>query len=306
MKITLDNFFSEKSIDVTFNCNYISHYTSNAGLEAIMQNDTLWFTESEALNDYNEGKILEKIVKDIKIKDTKIRDKIVKYISEIKKNYTFFICCFSKNNDCIPMWNYYCKSDNKDGYAIIFDNDLIKKQYNDFNKVSNIYKDLYSNLKKFIFASIVYDENEQKRIIKDFIDYIDECGSDKNNEQILKDFIIHFLYLFKNKDFKHEEEVRIIYCIHNTEVEGFCERGKEFILLRKINGLYYRYLNIKFDPCILKQIKISPVVFNRLNSKLNYKEASDLIKNSLKKMLIKNGKGNLNIKILCSNVSLKY
>ena len=97
----------------------IYHYTSIGGLESILRNKTLRFTNMKYMNDKDEiiaG--LDSIAKDCRASE-KTRKQLRSAITNL--GMQIFVCCFSLKEDSFPMWNYYTKEVNSQGYNIEFD-----------------------------------------------------------------------------------------------------------------------------------------------------------------------------------------
>ena len=102
----------------------VYHYTSIGGLESILRNKTLRFTNIKYMNDKDEiiaG--LDSIAKDCNASD-EVREQMRLAITNL--GMQLFVCCFSLKEDSLPMWNYYTKEINSQGYNIEFDD---KKLY---------------------------------------------------------------------------------------------------------------------------------------------------------------------------------
>ena len=97
----------------------VYHYTSIGGLESILRNKTLRFTNIKYMNDKDEiiaG--LDSIAKDCNASD-EVREQMRLAITNL--GMQLFVCCFSLKEDSLPMWNYYTKEINSQGYNIEFD-----------------------------------------------------------------------------------------------------------------------------------------------------------------------------------------
>ena len=97
----------------------IYHYTSIGGLQGILQNQTLHFTNIKYMNDKDEITAgLESIAQACEFSET-ARDGLLS--SLIDCGTQTFVCCFSLESDSLPMWNYYTKEIHNQGYNIEFD-----------------------------------------------------------------------------------------------------------------------------------------------------------------------------------------
>lgn len=97
----------------------VFHYTSIGGLQGILSSKTLRFTNIKYLNDKDEiiaG--LDSMAKECNASDDErnnLRDAFINHGTQT------FVCCFSFEEDSLPMWNYYTKEINNQGYNIEFD-----------------------------------------------------------------------------------------------------------------------------------------------------------------------------------------
>jgi hypothetical protein len=82
------------------------HYTSPQGAFSILQTKTLWFTDSQYLNDKSENK----------------------YTTDERRRY---ILCASCNSDTVAMWNYYVKNNTYQGYNLGIDVNKLKELLQD-------------------------------------------------------------------------------------------------------------------------------------------------------------------------------
>lgn len=101
----------------------IFHYTSVYGLNGILENKKLRFTNIKYMNDKDEFKAgIESLFEEGSLSKSE-RDKCILQIDKIINK--IFICCFSLDRDSLPLWNYYTKDSSSQGYNIEFDKKLI-------------------------------------------------------------------------------------------------------------------------------------------------------------------------------------
>lgn len=99
--------------------NEIFHYTSIGGLEGILGNKKLRFTNIKYMNDKDEiiaG--LDSLAKVFHVSEEK-REQM--HSAFMNLGIETFVCCFSLEEDSLPLWNYYTKEINNQGYNIEFD-----------------------------------------------------------------------------------------------------------------------------------------------------------------------------------------
>ena len=164
-----------------------------------------------------------------------------------------YICCFSKNGDSLPMWNYYNKGDKYEGYNIVFDSANFEASINQL-----CCKSVY-----FRYFEVVYNETEQKRIIKGFVSkLLNKYYS--QDPQFVKDMISDQLFdwslMFKNDCFKHEEEARLV--IHLPIQQP--KKGKvlhDFVIKHRFTkGLVIPYIELSLNKNCVMGVTIGPLL----------------------------------------------
>lgn len=97
----------------------IFHYTSIGGLQGILSSKTLRFTNIKYMNDKDEIVAgLDSMAKACNASEEErdnLRSAFASYGAQT------FVCCFSLEDDSLPLWNYYTKEINNQGYNIEFD-----------------------------------------------------------------------------------------------------------------------------------------------------------------------------------------
>lgn len=97
----------------------IYHYTSIGGLQGILQSKTLRFTNIKYMNDRDE--IIAGLESIAYACNTSQEEREILLSSFMNHGAQTFVCCFSLEEDSLPMWNYYTKEINNQGYNIEFD-----------------------------------------------------------------------------------------------------------------------------------------------------------------------------------------
>lgn len=272
----LDEFLMRLSVNaIPNNSNYIGdifHYTALKNIEPILLNSqnqiVLWASQFDCLNDISEGTIVEQCyhqVCDSLKADNQISEKLYNLLLDIKpsRNELFLICengkvsayrgeyityitSFSKNNDILPMWNYYSKGDMFEGINLGLDAEKIISSYPDFFADGKV---------KVSVNSVVYDPKEQKRIIKDFLleivrNYEERFDSSVRATISMK--LTSWKMLFKQECFSHEQEIRIIMKIANKY------RNILPIKYRTNAGYIIPYIELQIDKQALKSVTLGP------------------------------------------------
>ncbi len=244
------------------------HYTSPEGLEGILDKNNLWFTRYDCLNDYTEREYIFEVFTSVceRLKNngqisSDFYNEIVKLKADNEEilsfpndrhdyksfNCDYYICCFSKNQDSLPMWNYYTKGNRFEGYNIKFSMHLVDN-----------YKQKYGNNIEIEAFSVIYDSEEQEQKIEEAILILFNLLEENVDMLDIKSCLLHFLkkhsFLFKKECFKHEEEVRIVI----TLPKG----GNEYIPIhyRIVKGNFVPYIELEFEKDFVYGITIGPLI----------------------------------------------
>ena len=283
--------------------NPVFHYTSPDGLLGILQNDgpVLWFSQYDSLNDITEGthvvKVYQYVCKEFLSKKkidsefyqaiydvTPMTKEVFLYNREYKETTDDpsnpmdyckieetekYICCFSKNRDSLPMWNYYSKGDKYEGYNIGFCF-WRTKQWD--------IQDFYGKGYSLDFFTVIYNNEDKQKIIQDKIEelysFYTKANYDDAKKRILpriKSILSYFLNAlglkFKQDCFQHEEEVRAILTVPK-------QNNKFKVEYRNKAGYIIPYIKIPFPAQIVSGITIGPL----LNDQSALKNIKQLIR----------------------------
>ena len=288
------------------NCD-IYHYTSPAGLNGILSNHTLRFTDRNYLNDYSEGRYVMELCLDSRFEcllPKEHRSYFKKYYkilfdNPLKKSRYIYQCSFSTNNDNLALWNYYTKSDGIKGYNLGFR--TVELSQNLVTHAESENRGI-----RIFHGKVVYSKNNQKAIIKkivsDFKGIIEEHTTDvefcKLAIELLIEKILFIGAFFKDPHFAHKNEYRLL--LHLTPYWDTESKRVKFLVIQKgantyeKNGLLIPYLDIKFSNSDLKSISASPT--------LSFEETESNIRNALK---VHNYNADA-IQILKSNIPVRY
>lgn len=97
----------------------IFHYTSISGLEGILCYKKLRFTNIKYMND--KGEIIAGLDSMAKACNASEEAREILRSIFISHGIQTFVCCFSLEKDSLPLWNYYTKEINNQGYNIEFE-----------------------------------------------------------------------------------------------------------------------------------------------------------------------------------------
>lgn len=262
-----------------FSISHIYHYTSPEGLKGIIKksNLCLWFSRADCLNDKTEGQEVIRLYKEVceeLLCEKKIDNLFFDRIIEINlfnqrlfksdsdrdkgsvwrlQEFDAYICCFTKQKDSLPMWNYYAKNDKYEGYNLGF-------QF-DFNNLSSQLSYDNEHLIHIDFFSVIYDENIMKKTLSDFILKVYEYSKRElcedrciySVESAIRKTLNFSRYALKHQSFSHEDEIRLVVFIPK-EAKGYP------IKFRTKKGLLIPYIEMNVDVKRLKDITIAPLV----------------------------------------------
>lgn len=239
----------------------IYHYTNSEGLLGIIGTQSIWATDINFLNDFEEFSIGKKVIRKsidyhrdelIKKNPGKLTNSLMylfynSLASLTEKNANsreYYITSFTKKRDYIRQWMSY--GNKNSSYSIAFDkseflqeisiNNEIRKnklQYT-VNDVSYSHREILEELNfNHLFALIKEEGGEQKII--DLIDKIDSkiCS-------------------IKHENFSDEDEVRAI--AKTIESNSICANKK----FRTQSGVITPYTEIPFPKNLIKEIIIGP------------------------------------------------
>ena len=271
------------------------HYTDLNGLIGIVQNQTLWATNVQFLNDKKEQKYGIELVKEIaesvkSNQNEKVIELIINHIEDRAK-LDDYITCFSKNGDLLGQWRAYANN----GYGVSIG-------FNDDN--------FDNNLSPMPFAThIVYDEKyhkeEIKRMLESFISFMEDYKEkfdwvilpyEEVAAMLIIDNIQAYIKYFKHPCFKDENEYRFIFTANQVMIdEGedyeiqFRTNSKMVIPFIKLENNYQKfYKNLPEDDPqahFFEEDKRLPIKEIIIGPNLDY----ELVKEGIEILLNKNG-----------------
>lgn len=280
----------------------IYHYTSIGGLQEVLKNKKLWFTNVHYMNDKDEIVAgLEGMAKALEMDENERKGIQSSFLNQ---DVQTFVCCFSLAADSLPMWNYYSKEINSQGYNIEFDayklvesilrsnplldgcdfafgnvdyskdNDSQYSQKYADKMISSLQiaagKVLLTLIKGRATKSSESDESPTKRFEK----WIEEA---ENNQKLVnmqvyfyngescrfdRDNRENHLYFIKRDYFAHEQEFRIAITVPRSLLPRLRETG--IYNFRISNGVLIPYIELAFSEDVVKSITISPTIYNDL------------------------------------------
>lgn len=290
---------------ISDNSQPIYHYTSPEGLNGIISNHTLRFTDRNYLNDYSEGRYVMKLCKNSRVSSL-LPTEYKQYFKDLcqemldnplKKKIPTFQCSFSLNEDVLPLWNYYSKSEGIKGYNLGFDSNCLLNNI----KTSSYKEDDESKNSLTIFGGkVVYSIGKQKAIIKNIVadfakiayNNIDDSAFCRMVIELLVDKLLFIGSFFKPNHFKYEEEYRMLILPLLTIENGV----NKYSVINKTpestikNGLIIPHIDLEFNKAVLLRIGISPTLdfyetkYNLINTLKMYSynfESVNIVKSNI-------------------------
>ena len=224
----------------------VYHYTNLSSLLSIIENEELWLSERNCMNDVNDENFIKNFLTDFsnnpKNTYTTILSELINLATPHGHQYVFST---SIEEDSIHQWTYYGSSD---AVCIVFDRQSLIDTFGE-----------YCNWDKYYYGSMFYTKNFDK---------------DSETKQVLYSVLSEYLrkLLFKQKELgnKESEEYKKVfeYCYSLIkQQEHSCEKEYRFSVIpettnvkfRDRKGLIIPYIKIDIDPKkVISGIKIGP------------------------------------------------
>lgn len=265
----LQNKFANEKASVSSSIIY--HYTSAEGLLNILTTKKLWFSDIQFMNDESEithtFKLLTDVLHTFKEKiDNSFYNEIIEYIDKRTKLPTlfadyinrssFFVACFSTEQDDLSLWNYYTKTDNMAGYNIGFDIKSFIKEIQDQLKVMH----------HFVYGKTICEKEKQIQYIQEAIieynEVYNNMKTSKDKQNTIKSFLglIHiFSLFFKTESFKNENEYRFVISEYTDIIHKNNDRAFQ-ITHRMQNGMIIPHIEVGFSKNIVSVVTTSPTI----------------------------------------------
>ncbi len=229
------------------------HYTSAAGLDGIIQSQTLRATHYAYLNDAEEIKyflkkrlpeIFEKVILSLGFEEKEacqrgkqiaksLQDKLLNSATDNEPLAEPYITsfCTTRNSDervdkhgLLSQWRGYGKDG---GYALVFDTKNLSELLTEFSEK-------YENCGDLFGGNVVYSNDSEQTFSKEFeadlatmetflSSHLRGADDDENLENIFI-AIMRCACRYKHWGFKEENEVRLVFIPHNKETREYARR----------------------------------------------------------------------------------
>lgn len=178
------------------------HYTKAGTLQYLLKKDysaKLRLNNAVYMNDPEEGQILKRVL--CQLDKNNELENLLKDTEDIK-NYTY-LTCFSPydKRDELPMWIHY--GDGGKGVGLVFNNRFFDK--------ADLYKVQYIDVKKADIDELNQNVRDKITAILNLLKKDDIKNNDHKEFKFYVNIILNYVsYLFKDKAYEYEGEVRIL------------------------------------------------------------------------------------------------
>lgn len=174
-----------------------------------------------------------------------------------------FLKCFTPLIDDLPMWEMY--GDHAAGCCIVF-----KKAFLRSSRLQvPLYRVCYLRKKNSVYELCTEDNPgiENKKLLKEYLirlqEIYKECRNDKRVHLYFKRITESIIFLFKDANYQHEQELRIMYSYTNIS-ENFLHIDGEYPKLYLNPEIYLRIQEIILGP----KVKDVPLIVPYLQEEL--------------------------------------
>lgn len=239
------------------------HYTSPSGLLGIISNGSIWFSDSDYLNDASESdyflylasQIFSSVQESKKAANFAFRSYFMSLLHSNDRNHgretlsrekeRRYIFSLSVDSDALSLWNYYTKTTDSTGYNIGFQLDRLTNSL-----------DLYQN-QTLLLGRVIYSRDYQNELLRElYNDYFSIYEQYSHSYQrkylyaALEDNITKYSIFMKEPSFSSESEFRVA-----IFEKGAPQGTKSY---REKNGAFLPYITKNYDLNSISSIMISP------------------------------------------------
>lgn len=268
----LNKLFGEKNKN-------LYHYTGSSGLKSIVENNQLWITHREYVNDMYDKDFVKTLLKN---KLLKLKDHNHLLFHDTADESEEYVFSLSREGDLSNQWAHYGKND---GYCLVFSESKLDMYFNDLANSLEI---------GFVSGNVIYKEGQQQAILNSYIEicknFVKTNPPGKSLSQEGKKFtdkLFEFMLMirtqFKHRNNHSEQEYRYNMFLSKSDKV----KGQEFLVKEGVFTPIFKTPNIKLP---IKEIIIGPKVQDPNSVK------------GLKKFLLSNNYVDVNISLSKSKV----
>ena len=240
----------------------IFHYSDISSFVGMLENNELWVSNSNFLNDPSEVSYANTIFKselnNFSGEDEKYFERLEKWIFGVSECHDKFILSLSVNNNSLNLWERYA---NGKGCCLHFDFDRLIEQLKGFRMPETPKQ--YDG-----YFVILYSYEKQKKIMNELLNkYLKfqknnpySSPIDTEDTANTASEIYSFLHHLKHEAYKDEEEVRCVFSLPNRNGCTIEEYWKNNINFRTRENKIIPYIKLGIDfKKILKAISLGPL-----------------------------------------------
>jgi hypothetical protein len=233
------------------------HYTTAEGLIGILTSASFWMTNLRYMNDLSELQYARDLIGEVldsKSPEYASNDVLSEFFRRVKNTFSpfeggteAFATCFCENGNLLSQWRAY--GGKGGGYAVGLDF---------FHLVRFLSKPCF-------LRKVIYDPDEQKRIILDVINNICNLLNEMNPKQDVKQadsdntlpqfclflnrILGEYIFCFKHPEFAQEQEWRLV---HIWECNPTLNRESDFsdLKFRTFGGNVIPFCEVSFENAI--------------------------------------------------------
>ncbi|NOU33858.1 MAG: DUF2971 domain-containing protein [Polyangiaceae bacterium] len=232
------------------------HYTDVGGMLGVVQNRTLWATDTNFLNDTQErtfaNSALEEAARLAKVPgfdeevmaDQLYGRAVLGFAQSRLRN--LYVVCFSAHSDLLGLWRAYGKDQ---GYAIGFDKEALEKLPSPWQDETP------PTLREVTYGA----SDELRDEIRDYLSSLNETPTAHPGVMAqYSTWLEEKLATVKHPAFADERETRLVYGSIQLEDLSPDDEGKSVVRFRRGKFSVVPYLEVKWPREALKKIVIGP------------------------------------------------
>ncbi|WP_417782561.1 DUF2971 domain-containing protein [Terasakiella pusilla] len=200
----------------------VYHYCSTETMFKVVDSKQLWLTDTDQMNDYMEGKWIDKAVTHwlTDRNHTCFGSAHLNSIENLRERSKVLMLCMSKEPDVLSQWRSY--ANDGQGFSIGLSEDFLERRREEIGKQVSL-------------EEVIYNLDEQKKEISSFLgEAMDEFDAElkenpphmgislmpptmqirhareQDRGKVISEHLGQIMYKFKNPKFEEEQEIRIV------------------------------------------------------------------------------------------------